>query len=73
MPPPKIDCDWVPPTLITNGSYIKDILAAEAGSKVVAHGWVKTRRDGKGVTFLQLQDGSSPTDLQVVITYDAMF
>ena len=56
--------------MITNGSYIKDILAAEVGSKVVAHGWVKTRRDGKGVTFLQLQDGSSPLDLQVVCLPD---
>lgn len=52
--------------MITNGAYIKDILAAQEHTRVVAHGWVKTRRDGKGVTFLQLQDGSSPTDLQVV-------
>jgi len=53
--------------LITNGEYIKDILAREPGAKVAARGWVKTRRDGKGVHFVQLQDGSSAIDLQVVI------
>jgi asparaginyl-tRNA synthetase len=34
---------------------------------VIARGWVKTRRDGKNVHFIQLNDGSSPTDLQVVV------
>ena len=54
-------------SVITNGGYIKDILAREAGGSVDAYGWVKTRRDGKGVTFLQINDGSSPRDLQVVV------
>ena len=53
--------------MISNGEYIKDILAREPGTKVAARGWVKTRRDGKGVHFVQLQDGSSAIDLQVVI------
>ncbi len=53
--------------MITNGEYIKDILAQAPGAKVTARGWVKTRRDGKGVHFVQLQDGSSAIDLQVVI------
>ena len=53
--------------MIDNGGYIKDILAREPGAKVAARGWVKTRRDGKGVHFVQLQDGSSAIDLQVVI------
>ncbi|MGA2275187.1 MAG: asparagine--tRNA ligase [Bryobacteraceae bacterium] len=46
---------------------MKDILAREPGAKVAARGWVKTRRDGKGVHFVQLQDGSAAIDLQVVI------
>src|SRR5205814_1651217 len=37
------------------------------GEKVLAQGWVKTRRDGKNVHFIQLNDGSSPVDLQVVL------
>ena len=53
--------------MINNGEYVKDILAREPGTKVAARGWVKTRRDGKGVHFVQLQDGSSAIDLQVVI------
>jgi asparaginyl-tRNA synthetase len=53
--------------MIGKHGYIRDILKAPVGSAVQAHGWVKTRRDGKGVHFIQLQDGSSPQDLQAVI------
>jgi len=53
--------------MIEKGCYIKDILGKAAGSAVAAHGWVKTRRDSKGVHFVQLNDGSSFADLQVVI------
>jgi asparaginyl-tRNA synthetase len=48
-------------------TYIKDILAGPPGVEVCAYGWVKTRRDSKGVSFVQLSDGSSFADLQVVI------
>jgi asparaginyl-tRNA synthetase len=34
---------------------------------VTARGWVKTRRDSKNVHFIQLNDGSSTFDLQVVL------
>ena len=53
--------------MIEPGGYIKDIFQKTAGQAVVAHGWVKTRRDSKGVHFVQLNDGSSFADLQVVI------
>lgn len=53
--------------MIENGRYIKDILTKGPGAKLTVLGWVKTRRDSKGVHFLQLQDGSSARDLQVVI------
>ncbi len=53
--------------MILKGGYIADILTRQPGDKVTAHGWVKTRRDGKGVHFIQLQDGSSAHDLQVVV------
>jgi len=53
--------------LIEKGGYIRDILAQPPGATVDAFGWVKTRRDGKGIHFIQLQDGSSPQDLQVVV------
>src|SRR3989449_10250493 len=38
-----------------------------AGAPVEAYGWVKSRRDSKGIHFIQLNDGSCFTDLQVVI------
>ena len=53
--------------MILPGGYIKDILRMQPGARLDAYGWVKTRRDSKGVHFVQLQDGSSPQDLQVVI------
>ena len=48
-------------------TYLKDLLSGPSGVQASAFGWVKTRRDSKGVSFLQLSDGSSFKDLQVVI------
>lgn len=53
--------------MIEPGGYIKDIFLKEVGLTVAANGWVKTRRDSKGVSFVQLNDGSCFADLQVVI------
>src|SRR5579884_3772316 len=53
--------------MIHKGQYIKDILHGRVGQAVTAHGWVKTRRDSKGVHFVQINDGSSFADLQIVI------
>jgi len=53
--------------VILPGSYVRDLLKSAPGTAVTARGWVKTRRDGKNVHFIQLNDGSSPTDLQVVV------
>ena len=53
--------------MIEKGGYINDLLHGTVGQAVIAHGWVKTRRDSKGVHFLQINDGSSFADLQVVI------
>jgi len=53
--------------MIRPGEYIQDILSKPAGSRLVARGWVKTRRDSKGVHFVQMNDGSGFRDLQVVI------
>ena len=48
-------------------SYIRDLFQALPGTRVSAYGWVKTRRDSKGISFVQLSDGSTFKDLQVVI------
>ena len=49
-------------------TLIKDILKATNPAKdVTVCGWIRTRRDGKGVTFLELNDGSCLTNLQCVV------
>ena len=53
--------------MIQPGNYVRDLLRRAPGDAVSAQGWVKTRRDGKNVHFIQLNDGSSPVDLQVVL------
>ena len=53
--------------MILPGGYVRDLLRGVPGATVTARGWVKTRRDGKNVHFIQLNDGSSPADLQVVV------
>ncbi len=53
--------------LIRPGEYIRDIFKAATGTATTARGWVKTRRDSKGVTFIQLSDGSTFADLQIVV------
>ncbi|HMC60339.1 MAG TPA: OB-fold nucleic acid binding domain-containing protein, partial [Candidatus Solibacter sp.] len=53
--------------MIQPDSYIRGLLKRAPGETVLAQGWVKTRRDGKNVHFIQLNDGSSPVDLQVVL------
>jgi len=50
------------------GLTLDEILTQKAvGDRVVARGWVRSRRDSKAVTFLALSDGSSAKTLQVVI------
>jgi len=53
--------------MIQPDSYTRSLLKRSPGETVTARGWVKTRRDSKSVHFVQLNDGSSPVDLQVVL------
>ncbi|HZT96666.1 MAG TPA: asparagine--tRNA ligase [Chloroflexota bacterium] len=46
---------------------IRDILQGEPNHDVTVEGWVRTRRTSKaGLTFLELNDGSSLANLQIV-------
>ncbi len=47
--------------------YIKDLFDLAPGTEAQAFGWVKTRRDSKGISFVQVSDGSCFRDLQVVV------
>jgi asparaginyl-tRNA synthetase len=47
---------------------IKEILSSEAdGRSITVEGWVRTRRDSKGIRFLEINDGSTIKNLQVII------
>src|SRR5579862_4456537 len=48
-------------------TYVRDLFGLAPGTQTSAFGWVKTRRDSKGISFVQLNDGSCFKDLQVVI------
>jgi asparaginyl-tRNA synthetase len=46
---------------------VKQLLGrASAGGEVVVRGWLKTARHGKGVSFLEVSDGSCFSGIQVV-------
>lgn len=53
-------------------AYVRDLFQLPIGTHTEAYGWVKTRRDSKGVSFVQLSDGSCFQDLQVVVPAGAM-
>jgi asparaginyl-tRNA synthetase len=47
---------------------IKDILAAkDFDREVLVKGWVRTKRGGKGITFIAVNDGSIIHNIQIVI------
>ena len=47
---------------------VRDLLArASAGTQVNARGWLRTARHSKKLSFLELNDGSSVTGIQVVV------
>lgn len=48
-------------------TYVRDLFELAPGTQTSAYGWVKTRRDSKGISFVQLNDGSCFKDLQVVV------
>lgn len=48
-------------------TYVRDLFSLAPGTETQAFGWVKTRRDSKGISFVQLSDGSCFKDLQVIV------
>lgn len=46
---------------------IKEILQGKINDKVTVHGWVRTVRDQKSFTFIEVNDGSTLGNLQVVV------
>ena len=47
---------------------IKQLLSRESGGgRATARGWVRTARHGKGVSFLEVSDGSCFAGIQAVV------
>ncbi len=47
---------------------VKELLRSTAfGSQVHVKGWVQTKREGKNVAFIALNDGSCMNNIQVVM------
>jgi asparaginyl-tRNA synthetase len=54
-------------------TQIRGLLASgEPMERALARGWVRTRRDSKGLSFVELCDGSSLAGLQVILDWDAL-
>ena len=46
---------------------VKHAYLLPVGSEVILRGWVRSRRDSKGVTFIELNDGSRFRSMQLVV------
>lgn len=46
---------------------VRELLKMEPGQRVLAKGWVRTKRGNKGIAFIALNDGSSINNIQIVL------
>jgi asparaginyl-tRNA synthetase len=46
---------------------LKNAFQLTPGSEITLRGWVRSRRDSKGITFIELNDGSRFKSMQVVV------
>ncbi len=46
---------------------VKELLLSEPGQEVLAKGWVRTKRGNKNVMFIALNDGSTISNIQIVV------
>src|SRR4029079_19721022 len=53
-------------------SSVKQAFHLPVGSEIVVRGWVRSRRDSKGVTFIELNDGSRFKSMQLVVEAGAI-
>jgi asparaginyl-tRNA synthetase len=46
---------------------VKQAFALPVGNQITLRGWVRSRRDSKGITFIELNDGSRFKSMQLVV------
>jgi asparaginyl-tRNA synthetase len=51
---------------------VKQALSLAVGSAITLRGWVRSRRDSKGITFVELNDGSRFKSMQLVVEAGAI-
>ena len=53
-------------------SSVKNAYTLPVGTMLTLRGWVRSRRDSKGVTFIELNDGSRFKSMQLVVESGAV-
>ena len=48
---------------------VQAALASQEGGDILLQGWVRTRRDSKGLSFVELNDGSCLANIQVIVDH----
>ena len=51
---------------------VKQAFSLSVGSEITLRGWVRSRRDSKGITFIELNDGSRFKSMQLVVEVGAI-
>src|SRR5258707_13658970 len=51
---------------------VKQAFSLSVGSEITLRGWVRSRRDSKGITFIELNDGSRFKSMQLVFEAGAI-
>ena len=51
---------------------VKHAFSLPLGTAVTLRGWVRSRRDSKGITFIELNDGSRFKSMQLVVESGAV-
>jgi len=51
---------------------VKDAFDLPVGGKIILRGWVRSRRDSKGISFIELNDGSRLKSMQLVVEAGAI-
>jgi asparaginyl-tRNA synthetase len=51
---------------------VKNAFSLTVGSEITLRGWVRSRRDSKGITFIELNDGSRFKSMQLVVEAGAI-
>ena len=46
---------------------VKQAFNLSVGSEIILRGWVRSRRDSKGITFIEINDGSRFKSMQLVV------